>query len=105
MRATFCRRGVTAMSVSMPRRVLLTFAVILICLGSAQAQGLLERLEKRLEGVLGDERAAPAAAEPERVESGYLGLTGDDDEAGRGVKGLVVRPGGAAEAAGLQVSD
>lgn len=92
------------MSISLLRRVLLTIAVTLICLGSAQAQGLLERLEKRLEGVLGDERAAPAA-EAAPVEPGYLGLTGDDDESGRGVKVLVVRAGGAAEAAGLQVGD
>jgi membrane-associated protease RseP (regulator of RpoE activity) len=86
-------------------RVSLVLALSLIWISSAQAQGLLERLEKRLEGVLGDERAAPAAAEPERVEPGYLGLTADDDDAGRGVKVLSVRGGGPAEAAGLQAGD
>jgi predicted metalloprotease with PDZ domain len=92
------------MSISLLRRALLTLAVVIVCLGSARAQGLLERLEKRLEGVLDDERA-PTATEPERVEPGYLGLTADDDEAGRGVKILAVRAGGPAEAAGLQVGD
>lgn len=86
------------------RRVLVAFGLSLVCLASAQAQGLLERLEKRLEGVLGDERA-PTAAEPERVEPGYIGLTADDDEAGRGVKVLSVRGGGPADTAGLQAGD
>jgi hypothetical protein len=82
----------------------LTLMLTLVVGTTVQAQGLLERLEKRLEGVLGDDRpATPAPARP--VQAGYLGLTGDDDESGRGVKVLSTRAGGPAEAGGLQSGD
>lgn len=75
-------------------------------IATAQGQGLLERLEKRLEGVLGDDRSeSPPAVTPAPVEPGYLGLTGDDDPTGRGVKVLAVREEGPAAAAGLQTGD
>jgi len=89
----------------MPRFLLVRYGVflsIVLCVGVVRGQGLLERLEKRLEGVIGgEERPTP----PVVVESGYLGLTGDDDEAGRGVLVLGVKPGGPADTAGIQKGD
>lgn len=70
----------------------------------SQAQGLLERLEKRLEGVLTDDSAPPAAAIP-TGEPGYLGMVGDNNEPQPGVRVLTVRAGSPAEAAGLREGD
>lgn len=85
------------------------FVVILATLSpTAQAQGLLERLEKRLEGVLAPgERAAPLAeSAPAAAEPGYLGMVADDTgEEGRGLRVLSVREGGPAQGAGLREGD
>jgi predicted metalloprotease with PDZ domain len=75
-------------------------AMLLALVAPVEAQGLLERLEKRLEGVLGPEAAVPRETEP-----GYLGISGDDDESGSGVRVLAVRTGSAAEAAGVRTGD
>jgi len=84
----------------------LAFLLAVVTCTMASAQGLLDRLEKRLEGVIGgDERTAPAPTEVAR-EPGYLGLVGDDkEESGRGVRVLTVREGGPAALAGVREGD
>jgi hypothetical protein len=91
----------------MASRLLCTwFGLTLVLLASsmAQAQGLLERLEKRLEGVLNEGPTPPAAAVPV-AEPGYLGMVGDNNDPQPGVRVLTVRPDSPAEAAGLREGD
>jgi predicted metalloprotease with PDZ domain len=95
-------------------RTLVALVAAMVSLTSAaHGQGLLERLERRLEGVLGAEEGSepaaaptPAATRPDDTPQGYLGLTGDDrDEDGRGVRVISLREGSAAQSGGLRAGD
>jgi membrane-associated protease RseP (regulator of RpoE activity) len=71
-------------------------------LGSAQAQSLLEELEKRL----ATEPAAPPVSELAAPQPGYLGLVADEaTEIGKGVVVISVREAGPAATAGIKAGD
>lgn len=95
----------------MPQQFRAVF-VVSICLATtflsqASGQTLLERLEKRLEGVIGDPLPPPPEATPAAPipEPGYLGIAADDVEGTKGALVVEVKPGTPAESAGLKVGD
>lgn len=93
------------------RTVVLSIAVLLLSAPLARAQSFLERLEKSLRGAVTNPEDADKPGEADVEEAiperpGQLGLVGDDfGEEGKGVRVLEVRPGGAAELAGIQARD
>jgi hypothetical protein len=92
------------------------FATSLLVASPSSAQSLLQRLEKRLgdiaeraaeAGERADQRApAGDASAPADREPGYLGVIVDQEEnGGEGVRVLTVKPGSAADKAGLRDGD
>ncbi len=74
-------------------------ALLLATTHIAQAQSILERLEKQV----GDAAPATPRAAPQSIAPGYLGLTADNKDGG--VEVVSVRAGGPADEAGIQPGD
>lgn len=86
----------------MRRNVLLALAGLLLAATSVSAQTLLEKAEQGL----GGGQAPPPAPAPAAPSHGYLGFTPDEEyKLNNGVRVVAVKPGGPAEAAGLQKDD
>lgn len=85
----------------------LSLALLTSVLGApaAHAQGLLKRLEQRVQGVL-DEAAQRAGSESApNASAGYLGLTAEEDPESGILHVVTVKAGSPAQTAGFRVGD